>query len=142
MALLEKELEVKASTISGAGKGLFTKVSIVKGSRIIEYKGTITTWHEARLDATNGYIYYLKPDYVIDARNHPKSLARYANDATGLTKRKNKINNAHFVADGLRVFLTALKNIEAGEEIFVSYGEKYWATVRKNIKIDKEQKKL
>ena len=39
MALLEKHLFVKESTIPGAGKGLFTKVDIAKGSRVVEYKG-------------------------------------------------------------------------------------------------------
>ena len=44
MALLEKELEIRTSTIPDAGKGLFTKIPISKGTRIVEYKGTVTTW--------------------------------------------------------------------------------------------------
>lgn len=135
MALLEKDLEVKPSTLPGAGKGLFAKTIIAKGARMVEYKGTVTTWEEAKQDATNGYIYFIKPNYVIDGRNHPKSLARYANDAAGLARAKGKGNNARFEADGLRVFLVATKNIEAGEEIFVSYGKRYWDTVRKNNKL-------
>ncbi|PZR24775.1 MAG: SET domain-containing protein-lysine N-methyltransferase, partial [Azospira oryzae] len=46
MALLEKHLYVKKSTLPGAGKGLFTKVFIPKGTRIIEYKGEVLTWKE------------------------------------------------------------------------------------------------
>lgn len=138
MALLEKELEVKSSTLPGAGKGLFTKNLILKGSRIVEYKGEVKTWDEARLDATNAYIYFIKPNYVIDARDYPKSLGRYANDAEGLTRTKNKTNNTQFVADGLRVFLVALRNIQPGEELLVGYGRKYWDTVRQNRKADKE----
>jgi len=135
MALLEKDLEIKASGLPGAGQGLFTKTAIAKGTRIVEYKGTVTTWEEAKKDATNGYIYFLKPNYVIDGRDHPKSLARYANDAAGLVRAKDNGNNARFEADGLRVFLVATKDIKAGEEIFVSYGKKYWDTVRKNNQI-------
>lgn len=139
MALLEKDLEIKPSGIPGAGQGLFTKTDVAKGTRIVEYKGTVKTWDEVRHDATNGYIYFLKPDYVIDGRDHPKSLARYANDAAGLVRAKDKGNNARFEADGLRVFLVATKDIKADEEIFVSYGKKYWETVRKNNQTGNKQ---
>lgn len=139
MALFEKDLEVRASSIPGAGNGLFTQTDIPKGFRIVEYKGEIRTWHEARLDHTNAYIYFLKPNYVIDARNAPKSLARHCNDAEGLTRAKGKSNNAKFEADGLRVFLVALRDITAGEELFVSYGKRYWDTVRKNQQSDKKK---
>lgn len=43
MALLEKHLYVKRSLLPGAGRGLFTKVPIKKGTRIVEYKGEIMT---------------------------------------------------------------------------------------------------
>ena len=139
MALLEKELVVKASTLSGAGKGLFTNTFIPKGTRIIEYKGTVTTWDVVKSDPTNAYIYFVKPNHVIDARDHPKSLARYINDAKGLVRAKERTNNAKFITDGLRVFVEAIRDIEAGEEIFVEYGQQYWDTVRKNIDIDKKK---
>ena len=138
MALLEKELEIKESTIEGAGKGLFTKVLIPKGSRIVEYKGTVTTWDVVKDDPTNAYIYYVKPNHVIDARNHPKVLARYVNDAKGLVRTKGRHNNARFYNDGLRVFIIAEKDIQPGEEILVEYGKKYWDTVKKNLEIDRK----
>lgn len=141
MALFEKELKVKTSTIPGGGKGLFTKTFIPKASRIIEYTGTITTWEKVKDEADNAYIYFLKPNYVIDGRNHPKSLGRYANDAKGLVKTNGKSNNATFENDGLRVFMVASKDIQAGEEIFVEYGKSYWNTVRRNNEIDGPQKK-
>lgn len=140
MAFLEKELEIKPSTIAGAGKGLFTKAAIPKGTRIVEYKGTVTTWDVVKDDSTNAYIYYLKPNHVIDARHHPKSLARYVNDAKGLTRTKGKTNNAQFTNDGLRVFIFAVRDIQPGEEILVEYGKTYWDTVRKNIEIDNMNK--
>ena len=138
MALLEKELEVKESTIPNAGKGLFTKVFIPKSTPIVEYKGTITTWKEVKEDHTNPYIFYVKAGHVIDARHHLKSLARYANDAKGLTRTKNKKNNACFDKEGVRVYLIATKDIQAGEEILVEYGTQYWQTMRQNIRIDKK----
>ncbi len=61
------------------------------------------------------------------------------NDAKGLTRIKGKSNNAEFLNEGLRVFVIAKKNIEAGEEILVGYGKPYWDIVRHNIKIDKQK---
>ena len=46
MAFLEKKVAVKKSILPGAGKGLFAKEMIPKGTRIVEYKGEITTWKE------------------------------------------------------------------------------------------------
>jgi len=137
MALLEKDLEIKTSTIPGAGKGLFTNVFIAKGTRIVEYKGTVTAWDVVKDDPTNAYIYFVKPNHVIDARDHPKMMARYVNDAKGLVRTKSRTNNAQFQNDGLRVYIIATKNIAAGEEILVEYGKKYWDTVRRNMEIDK-----
>ena len=141
MALLEKELEVKPSTIPGSGQGLFTKIFIEKGTRIIEYKGKVTTWKEVKDDWDNVYLYTINPRHVIDARNQKRSLARYVNDAKGITRVKGITNNAEFYNEGLKAFVIATKNIQPGEEILVNYGKPYWDTVRKNQKIDakKEQ---
>ena len=60
MALFEKHLVVKKSTLPGAGKGLFTKKLIPRGTRIAEYKGKITTWKEVdHRDGLNAYIFYI-----------------------------------------------------------------------------------
>lgn len=140
MSLLEKELEIKPSSIPQSGKGLFTRIFIPKGTRILEYKGKITTWKEVKDDYTNVYLYTIKPNHVIDARHDKKVLARYINDAKGLVKIKGLSNNAEFVNEGLRAFVVATKDIQPGSEIFVSYGKPYWDTVRKNIKIDEKNK--
>ena len=134
MALLEKHLEVKPSTIPGAGNGLFTKVAIEKGTRIVEYKGRITTWKEVEWDSDNKYIYTINPKHVIDAQRTLKALARYANDAKGLTKVKGLNNNCVYVNDGLRAYIESVKPIPAGAEILVAYGKDYWDVIRQNIK--------
>lgn len=142
MSLLEKQLTVKRSTLPGAGKGLFTKKLIPKGTRILEYTGTITTWKDVdHKDGTNGYIFFVKKSHVIDASQHPDSLARFANDAAGLVKIKGITNNAEYVEEGVRVFLEAKKEIPAGAEIFVSYGKEYWQVVRHNKKLEEKEKK-
>lgn len=136
MALLEKQLVIKRSTLTGAGKGLFTKKPIAKGTRIVEYKGKITTWKDVNDDnGKNGYIYYINRNHVIDAKPLSKTLGRYANDANGLKKIKSVKNNARYVVDDLRVYIEAVKDIPAGGEIMVRYGKEYWDVIRHNIKL-------
>ncbi|MBS1946365.1 MAG: SET domain-containing protein [Bacteroidetes bacterium] len=142
MALLEKYLVVKKSTIPGAGKGLFTKVPIPKGTRIVEYKGRLTTWKEVDDDdGRNGYIYYIKRSLVIDAYSYKKALGRYANDAQGLQKIKGLCNNSEYMIDGSKVFIEAKKNIPAGSEILVSYGREYWSVIKYNNSIEEINKR-
>lgn len=142
MPLLEKQLVIKRSKIPGAGKGLFTKHFIPKGTRIIEYKGKITTWKEVlQGDNFNGYVYYVTRSHVIDAMPRLKSWGRYANDAGGLSKIKGVSNNTKYVEEGKKVFMEAVKDIPARTEILVSYGKKYWDVINENRKILEEEKK-
>ena len=137
MALLEKQLYVKHSGIPGSGKGLFTKKFIPKGTRIVEYKGRVTTWKEVKHDdGANGYIYYINKNHVLDAHTFKKALGRYANDAKGLQKIKGMSNNSAYVEENYRVFIEATKDIPANSEILVSYGKEYWDAIRYNIKLD------
>ena len=142
MALLEKHLYVKKSNIPEAGKGLFTKVEIPKGEKIVEYKGKRTVWKAVKDDdGKNGYIFYITRNCVIDALANKEALGRYANDASGLTKVKEIKNNAEYVIEGKRCFIVSKRKIAPKSEIFVSYGAEYWKTVRDNIALDKKTKK-
>jgi len=135
MVLLEDQLVVKKSTLPGAGKGLFTKKFITKGTKIVEYKGRISTWKEVdHQKGDNGYIFYVKRDHVINAAPYKKALARFANDARGISKVKGLTNNAEYKEYGLKVFIVAKKNIPAGSEILVDYGKDYWRVIRHNLK--------
>jgi len=133
MKLFEKYLQVKRSRLPKAGKGLFTSRPIKKGTRIIEYKGKITTWKKVNHEeGSNPYIFYVTRNHVIDAKPFKKAKARFANDARGLKKIKGLVNNAKYVEDGLRVFIEAKKDISAGAEILVDYGKEYWDTIKQN----------
>jgi len=137
----QKHLQIRVSTIPGAGKGLFTKVFIPKGSYIIEYTGRITTWKEVNSgESFNGYVYYINRNYVIDGQTDKKSLGRYANDARGLAKIDGINNNSRYVEEDKRVFIVAKKDIEAGSEIFVAYGKEYWDVIKFNLKVDEGKK--
>lgn len=133
-----KSLFVDKSSIPSAGKGLFTSEDIGKGELIIEYIGEVTTWDEVRHDTENLYIYFVNEDYVINAKNFPDAIARYANDAHGLTRKRGVHNNSRFVNIDGKIFIKAVKLIRAGEEIFVDYGKDYWDTVEKNKELHKQ----
>ncbi|HYO21387.1 MAG TPA: SET domain-containing protein [Flavisolibacter sp.] len=136
MALLEKYLFVKESTIPGAGKGLFTKTDIPKGTRVIEYKGRRTVWKDVKDDSTNYYIYTINRNNVIDAQKTLSALARYANDAKGLTRVKGLTNNCVYINEGKRAFIETTKNIPAGAEILVNYTKEYWDVMKENMRIE------
>ena len=134
MALFEKQLVVKRSVLPGSGNGLFTKKFIPKGTRIVEYKGKISSWKEANhMDGANGYIYYVKRYHVIDALGRKSALARYANDARGMSKVKGITNNSDYVEDGLKVYIQSKKDIPAGGEILVGYGKEYWDVIKEHL---------
>ncbi len=138
---MEKHLVVKRSTLPGSGKGLFTKVMIPKGTRIVEYKGKVSSWKEAdHAGGNNGYIFYVSRNHVIDAMKFPKALARYANDGRGLSKIKGVNNNSTYTHEGKKVYIDAVKDIPAGSEILVSYGKEYWDVIRHNRKLEEKEK--
>lgn len=138
----EEHLEVKASCIPNSGKGLFTKRAIKKGEFIVEYKGEIVSWKECIKRAENdqyGYMFFINNKRCIDAYLTPEAIARYANDAKGISRIKGKTNNAVYAIHNNKAWIQATKNIKAGEEIFVSYGSGYWRDIKHNIKIDQQQ---
>ncbi len=142
MAYHEKHIHIKKSTLPGAGKGLFTKVFIPNGTRIVEYKGEILTWKDVGKmpDDRNGYVFYVNSKHVIDAWNHKNALGRYANDAKGITRIEGLKSNSEYIVDKKRCFITATRDIAAGSEIFVEYGAEYWQVIRYNLRLAQEKK--
>src|SRR5579863_2890509 len=133
MAFLERQLIVKRSTLKGAGKGLFTRTAIRRGTKIVEYKGKVTTWKEVDShEGLNGYIYYVNRHHVIDARPAKDAVARYANDAKGLVRSEGITNNCTYIIEGLKVFIKSMRHIPAGSELFVGYGKEYWDIIKEN----------
>jgi uncharacterized protein len=134
MALLEKQLIVKRSTLKGAGKGLFTTRDIPRGAKIIEYKGKVTRWKEVdSQEGLNGYIYYVDRNHVIDAWPAREAIARYANDARGIVRTDGVNNNCTYIIEGRKVYIKSMRHIPAGSELFVGYGKEYWEIIRENL---------
>lgn len=141
MAYLEKYLEIKRSKIPGAGKGLFTKVAIQKGTRIVEYKGRIEKWSKVKHeDGYNGYLLQVNQRIAINALPYKKALGRFANDALGLHRITGLTNNAEYILEGNRCFIHTKRDIQKGEEILVSYGREYWTLIKKIQKLKKPGK--
>jgi SET domain-containing protein len=142
MAYLSKQLFVRQSSIPFGGKGLFTEKPIRKGERIVEYKGKITSWKNVNhRNGSNGYIYYVNRNHVLDAFGYRKALGRYANDARGMGRKKGLLNNAVYETEGLKVYIDATRHIPAGTEILVAYGKEYWDVIRHNKRLSARQEK-
>lgn len=142
MALLEKKMIIKKSTLPGAGKGLFTKVFIPKGTRIVEYKGEVVTWKEVEkmADDRNGYVFFFNNLCCIDAWKTKKGIAHYANDAKGIVRVEGVKNNSEYVTENKRCYIEATRDIPAGSEILVGYGAEYWQVIRYNIRLEQKNK--
>ena len=132
MAFLEKYLYLKKSNLPGAGKGLFTKVDILKGTRIVEYKGRIQPWREVKHeDGYNPYLFKINSRTAINALPKKKTFGRYANDARGFFRVEGQRNNAQYEVEGNRCFIDATRAIHKYEEILVDYGGNFWSLLRK-----------
>ncbi len=127
-ALESDYLYIDTSQIPDSGKGLFTAISIYKGETIALFKGEIINQSEAikRASAGNDLYFINMPKGNIMDSMHVMCFAKFANDATGAYGSNFK-NNTHIVLnDEGHVCIQALRRIKANEEIFCSYGKKYW----------------
>jgi len=119
----EKLYEIKSSGIHN--KGLFAKVDISEGTRIIEYIGERITkaesqrranaWEDKARGSGDGlvYIFEINKRYDIDG-NVPYNDARLINHACE--------TNCEAENDNSRIWIIAERDIKAGEELFYDYG--------------------
>ena len=113
------------------GKGVFAGRNIAKGARIIEYKGRLITEDEADKrygdDETNHtFLFLLDNDMVIDAYRDGNS-ARWINHSCN--------PNCEPVEEGNRLYIHAVRNIKAGEELAYEYNlvieDRYTPAIKK-----------
>lgn len=99
-----------------SGLGLFTDAPIKKGARILEYTGKPVKDAD-RLKDWGKYYFEVGKGKVIDG-----------NIKTNLARRINHSCVPNCEADGPegRVYIWALRNIKAGEELTYDYGEEYF----------------
>jgi len=102
------------------GKGVFAVQDIAEGEVIIEYVGEIIDWQTAQdrhphdpKQPNHTFYFHVDDNRVIDAK-HGGNSARWINHSCDPNCFADEI-------DG-RIFITALQNIHAGEELNYDYG--------------------
>ncbi len=110
--------KVRNSTIHG--RGVFAATEILRGTRIIEYKGLRSSWDDAMErpdsdpdDSAHTFLFEIDDGRVIDARVRGNS-ARWINHSCA----PNCVTQED--EDG-RVFIEAKKKIRPGEELTYDY---------------------
>ena len=103
----------KTSAIHGTGG--FARRDIAAGTRIIEYVGERITKGESarRCLAENAYIFTLTDEHDLDG-NVPENPARFINHTCA--------PNCEAQDDGGRIWIVALRDVRAGEELSFNYG--------------------
>jgi SET domain-containing protein len=110
----------RASTLvvrrTATGLGLFTLKDIKAGKRIIEYTGPIVT--EEELARRRGkYFFEIDENYAVDGSPRT-NIARYINHSCR--------PKAEAFVYGRRIWIYSKRDIKAGEEITLHYGEAYF----------------
>jgi len=123
-------IEVRQSGVHG--KGVYAIAAIAEGERVIEYKGEHISWKKALerhphdpSDPNHTFYFSLDDGSVIDAK-YGGNRARWINHAcTPNCEAREKKG---------RVFIHALRDIAAGEELFYDYGLVIEARYTKKLK--------
>ena len=113
-----RRIQVRLSGVHG--KGVFALQPIAEGDRIIEYKGQRITWPEALrrhphnpAEPNHTFYFHIDDKHVIDA-NVAGNAARWINHACKPNCQADEVEG--------RVFIHALRDLRAGEELFYDYG--------------------
>jgi len=113
-----RRIQVRRSGVHG--KGVFALQDIAEGETVIEYVGQIITWKEAQRrhphdpkDPNHTFYFHVDEKRVIDAKVGGNS-SRWINHSCN--------PNCEADEEEGRVFIKALRNIKAGEELNYDYG--------------------
>jgi uncharacterized protein len=142
-------LEVKPSTIPGAGNGVFTLRDIKKGEPVcyyasyegkdatdpyaIQFNNTLRIGHRVA-EGTHGVAQLINDASTLDFTNLPlnehgffslQSIKKLEND---YHRHEFEKLNVRYTDKGEQFVLYACKDIKAGEELFYGYGPDYWVT--------------
>jgi SET domain-containing protein len=113
-----RRIQVRRSGVHG--KGVFAVQNIAEGEVLIEYVGEVISWQEAQdrhphdpSQPNHTFYFHVDEDRVIDA-NFGGNSARWINHCCN--------PNCYADEQDGRIFITALRNIAAGEELNYDYG--------------------
>lgn len=119
-------IEIAPSSIPGAGQGAFAKVPIPAGKALGEYRGRKLTPEQYQRSRGNLYVWEVRDDhdrplFYLDAgRPRHANWTRYVNCPRSRTEENLLVRQ-----DGIRIFFDAKRDIPAGEELLIWYGEAY-----------------
>lgn len=144
MGEYEDTLKVRTSTIEGAGNGLFASSSIQKDAIVCYYSGYRHHYQSQKRLKDRTYVLKLqngwprhdrRNDGFVDALPTTNVLARYINDPIGpsgsVNEERCNVKFSHIQQPGIwHCPVVAMRDIEEGEELFISYGPRYWAESR------------
>jgi SET domain-containing protein len=112
-----KRIQVRRSGVHG--KGVFALQDIAEGETLIEYVGEVISWDEAQdrhphdpEDPNHTFYFHVNEDRVIDALYGGNS-SRWINHSCD--------PNCEADEDNDRIFIKAIRNIAAGEELNYDY---------------------
>jgi hypothetical protein len=128
-------ITVRPSTIPNAGNGLFSLREFKKGEVITEYSGEVISHAEASLDKGPEYRSHFRSlesmSTVLAGLKEPvmgQGAASFPNDIRARSRYNSEFYTRWDESNGRnRVYIKAIKPIQPGEEIFVSYGATYWS---------------
>ncbi len=113
-----KRIQVRRSGVHG--KGVFALQDLAEGETLIEYVGEIISWDEAQdrhphdpSDPNHTFYFHVNEDRVIDAL-HGGNSSRWINHSCDPNCEADEEND--------RIFIKALRDIRAGEELNYDYG--------------------
>ncbi|MGO1540320.1 MAG: SET domain-containing protein [Luteimonas sp.] len=121
----QKKVEARGSTIHG--KGVFATADIAEGERVIRYKGALRSHDE--VDEEYGdveedghtFLFTLNDDYVIDG-NKNSNVARWINHSCDPNCEAVVEEDDKGRPHKDKVFIEAVRDIAAGEELTYNYG--------------------
>ena len=113
-----KLYKIKKSKIDNKGRGLYALRNIKKGTKIIDYLGKIITNKKAddsdKYDNSKKiYLFNLNKKYSLDGD--------FSFNIAGLINHSCNPNSI-YEGKGLKIWISAAKNIKKGEEITCDYG--------------------
>jgi SET domain-containing protein len=113
-----KRIQVRRSGVHG--KGVFALQDLAEGETLIEYVGEVISWDEAQdrhphdpNDPNHTFYFHVNEDKVIDAL-HGGNSSRWINHSCDPNCEADEEND--------RIFIKAIRNIKAGEELSYDYG--------------------
>ena len=116
-----KLCRIRKSNIDRNGRGLYAIKDIKKGTRIIDYVGKIITKKKTeeckKFDNSKPiYLFNLNNRYDLDG-DVSWNIARLINHSCS--------NNCDYEGKGLKLWVTAVRDIKKGEELTCDYGFSY-----------------